>query len=164
MQLFSGLLNILSPMRGSSNRAPIESGSPSSDDDDQTEFRQVVNPKYTVEQHSPKKKSLAASIKSGPTRRVSIDKQPRTSCRQLAARRTSLAKHSTTSRRGVGGSKKKKSIVAKKSSIKVKREPTWERRSRRKSRVYKKGNRSETTISNKAWRGAGTRDDPLVLF
>ena len=75
MQLFSGLLNILSPMRGSSNRAPIESGSPSSDDDDQTEFRQVVNPKYTVEQHSPKKKSLAASIKSGPTRRVSIDKQ-----------------------------------------------------------------------------------------
>ena len=125
MQLFSGLLNILSPMRGSSNRAPVE-GSSSSDDDDQTEFRQVVNPKYTVEQHSPKKRSLAASIKSGPTRRVSIDKQPRTSGRQLAARRTSLAKHSTTSRRGVSGSKKKKSIVAKKSSIKVKREPTWE--------------------------------------
>ena len=163
MQLFSGLLNILSPMRGSSNRAPIE-GSSSSDDDDQTDFRQVINPKYTVEQHSPKKKSLAASIKSGPTRRVNIDKQPRTSGRQLAARRTSLAKHSTTIRRGVSGSKKKKSIAAKKSSIKVKREPTWERRSRRKSRVYKKGSLSETTLSNKAWRGAGTREDPLVLF
>ena len=152
-------------MRGSSNRAPIE-GSSSSDDDDQTDFRQIINPKYTIEQHSPKKRSLAVSIKSGPTRRVSIDKQPRTSGRQLAARRSSLAKHSTTSRRGGSGSKKKKkkSIVAKKSSIKVKREPTWERRSRRKSRVYKKGSLSETTLSNKAWRGAGTRDDPLVLF
>ena len=29
---------------------------------------------------------------------------------------------------------------------------------------YKKGSLSETTLSSKAWRGAGTRDDPLVLF
>ena len=164
MQLLSGLLNtILSPLKNKGHARVLSDSS--SDDEEAVSFRQSMT-----------KKGIAMSTndddddtKRKKKRKMSPKRPQRNSSSTRRSSIRSLNKSSYSSRRGMNNSSKKlarKAVTkssATKHKVKVKTEPTWERRSRRKSRGYKKGSLSESSLTSRAWSGSGTREDPLVL-
>ena len=162
MHLFSGLLGtLLSPLK--SNHAPVEPDTSSEED-----FSQVIKPKIVTTDDGPRK---VATKRSTANRKVNSNKPRRAAPKKKATTATtSMKKSGTTSgsgRRGMVSSKpvKAKAVARQKTPIKhkVKSEPVWERRSRRRTRGYRKGGLAEGNLINKAWRGSGTKNDPLVL-
>ena len=168
MQLFSGLLGtLLSPLK--SNHAPVEPDTSSEED-----FSQVIKPKIVTTDDGPRKvatKRSTAAMKKKSNRNINSNKPRRAAPKKKATTATtSMKKTGTTTgsgRRGMVSSKpvKAKAVAKSKTPIKhkVKSEPVWERRSRRRTRGYRKGGLAEGNLINKAWRGSGTKNDPLVL-
>ena len=121
-----------------------------------------------TENEQPEPEKATAPTASEPTlddktaRRVQMTKaftQLRTNLNESPAKAASPARKSPA-RKGKSPARKASGGVRGKQIAKVKSEPM--RRSRR-SKAYKKGQLSESTMAKLAWSGAGSQRDPIVM-
>ena len=131
---------ILSPFKSKNISAPIEEDSSADDEVNNKQLATAstvsVFPERTAKRKAAAKTNVKTRKPAASTKRVVAKKKP---SRATSASATAKKKH----------------------PVKVKLEPA--RRSRR-SKEYKKGSLSEKVLVTKAWKGSGSRDDPLVLI
>lgn len=111
--------------------------------------------------------SLQSDLAEPPTPVRAPPTKRRKSIRGVAAKEKSVPKKArkVVAKRTTRGLKKSVPVaVATTRPVRIKSEPHWDRRSRRKSRGYKKGSLSESNLQAKAWKGTGTSSDPYILY
>ena len=166
-----GMLGFLSPRKDQGNQAPVE---PDTSSDDYEEPAAVVSDEDNdADKWTPIKKTAAATRKKRGGAKAKAKPAAVAVAKRGGARRNARARKTTVHPSKKAALKSKPAAAKRKATAKhatpakkhakVKSEPVWERRSRRKTRGYKKGSLSESAIMNKAWKGSGTRADPLIV-
>ena len=112
--------------------------------------------------------SLRSDLAEPPTPVRAPPARHQRSIRAVASKKKSVPKKANKNivkaKRTTRSAKKSVRVVAASKCVKIKSEPHWDRRSRRKSRGYKKGSLSESNLQAKAWKGTGTSSDPYILY
>ena len=115
-----------------------------------------------AENEQPEPERAAPTLDEQTARRVQMTKaftQLRTNLNESPAKAASPARKSPA-RKGKSPARKASGGVRGRPIAKVKSEPM--RRSRR-SKAYRKGQLSESTMAKLAWSGAGSQRDPIVM-
>ena len=151
MNILGIFASILSPLKG--NQAAVEDDSTSGSAAKEQRSNKPTTTTTTTSSSSSSSRKKTTAVKT----------------KRSAGKQTTP---SSIGRRKIAAKSKKDDVAVKKLTTravkvkklaKVKKEPTWDRRSRRKTRGYKKGCLNESNLTKKAWMGKGTKNDPVVV-